>query len=133
MPYNLFLDDDPKRIPDKLTWIELPKVEWVIVPNYNDFINTILEKGIPKIVSFDHDLGDSSYREFFRANREDGVIHYDNIKEKTGYHCAQWLANYCIDNKLPIPVYDVHSMNPIGAANICSVLESAKSVMTYDK
>jgi len=34
--YNLFLDDDPSRIPHKLTWVMLPLVEWTFVRNYDE-------------------------------------------------------------------------------------------------
>jgi len=124
--YNLFLDDDPNRIPHKLSWIELPLVEWVIVRNYNDFVATILRDGVPKRISFDHDLGDTAYQEFHRANNSDKTIQYENIEEKTGYHAAKWLANYCVDNKIPIPEYYIHTLNPMGGMNISSILESAR-------
>jgi hypothetical protein len=131
--YNLFLDDDPNRIPHKLSWIELPLVDWVIVRNYNDFVTTIQRDGIPLRVSFDHDLGDMAYKEYDRAIKSDGQFNYDNVEEKTGYHAAQWLANYCVDNKIPIPQYYIHTRNPMGAMNIFSILESARKVMEgYD-
>jgi hypothetical protein len=49
---------------------------------------------------------------------------YDNFKEKTGYDCAKWLCNYCIDNGIPLPEYYVHSMNPVGRENIKFYLDS---------
>ena len=127
--YNLFLDDDPKRIPHKLTWIELPPVEWVIVRNYKDFVDTILRDGVPERISFDHDLADQHYQEFHRANNSDKKFNYENVTEKTGYDCAKWLANHCVENNIKIPQYYVHTMNPMGAANIFSILESARKVM----
>ena len=128
--YNLFLDDDPGRIPHKLSWIQLPLVEWVIVRNYNDFVAVILRDGVPQIISFDHDLGDTAYQEFHRANNSDKTVNYENIDEKTGFHAAQWLANYCVDNKIPIPQYYTHTLNPMGAMNIRSILESARKALT---
>ena len=123
-PYNLFLDDI--RYPsDVLTY--MPKCqyyvdrEWVIVRNYDEFINTILEKGVSQAVSFDHDLADSHY------GLDDSVWNcdYDQFKEKTGYHCAKWLIDYCVDNNkdLPIAVF-IHSMNPVGAQNIKSLFDT---------
>jgi len=132
--YNLFLDDDPNRKPHKLHWIELPLVEWTIVRNYDDFVAIIQRQGVPARVSFDHDLGDTAYREFFRAkDSPDRVICYENIKEKTGYDCAKWLANYCIDNGISLPLYYIHTANPIGAANILSAMESARRIMDENK
>jgi len=128
--YNLFLDDDPRRIPHQLKWIELPPVQWTIVRNYNDFVATIERDGLPNMVSFDHDLSDMAYKEFHRANNSDKIINYSNIPEKTGMDCARWLANYCIDKRLLIPIYYIHTLNGPGAANIFSVLEGARKTMT---
>lgn len=124
MQYNLFLDDD--RSPQAVTWVELPLVEWVIVRNYDNFVRIITDFELPLRISFDHDLADKHYWEFHRAKETDGIIHYENLVEKTGYHCAKWLVNYCLDRKLPLPEYYIHSWNDIGAANIKSLLESYK-------
>ena len=52
----------------------------------------------------------------------------ETFKEKTGYHCAKWLVQYCIDNKLELPKeIFIHSMNVIGGVNIASIFE------TYNK
>ena len=128
--YHLFLDDDPRRIPHQLTWIELPLVEWTIVRNYDDFVAIILKQGVPATVSFDHDLGNTAYQEYFRANGSDKTINYENITERTGYDCAKWLAQYCVDNNIPVPLYYIHTLNHMGFMNIHSVLESARKVMT---
>jgi hypothetical protein len=84
-------------------------------------------------VSFDHDLADEHYVEYTAAHdpksSTKGTIHYDKFKEKSGYDCAKWLAQYCVDKNLPIPQYYIHTMNPIGGMNIHSILESAKRVI----
>lgn len=129
MSYNLFLDDDPKRIPHKLSWIQLPLVEWTIVRSYQAFVDIILKEGIPEIISFDHDLADEHYQEFFAHTKENRPLEYSNLTEKTGRDAALWLANYCVDNHTPIPVYYIHTLNPDGGANIVSILESAKKAM----
>jgi hypothetical protein len=57
--------------------------------------------------------------------------YYDDgtFKEKTGYHCAKWLLEYCMDNSLDIPkVVFIHSMNPIGGENIKSLFSSFNKV-----
>ncbi len=122
------MDDDPNRIPHKLSWIELPLVEWVIVRNYDDFVKTIERDGVPTMVSFDHDLADEHYQEYHAHRAENRNINYDLV-EKTGFHCAKWLAQYCVDKSIPIPNYYTHTMNPSGAENIKSILESAKKVI----
>ena len=47
------------------------------------------------------------------------------IIEKTGYHCAKWLINYCMDNNLELPnEIIIHSMNPYGSENIKSLFNT---------
>jgi hypothetical protein len=131
MKYHLFLDDE--RIPQMVTWVNIPLVEWVIVRNYTQFVDTIQKNGIPEAISFDHDLADEHYVEYTAAHDlnspSKGNIRYDKLKEKTGLDCAKWLAQYCVDKNVPVPEYYVHTMNPIGGMNILSVLESAKRVI----
>jgi hypothetical protein len=124
--YKLFLDDE--RDPYKVKWVQLPLGPWTVVRTYNEFVKTITEKDLPEFVSFDHDLADEHYRpSMYNADK-----HYTNyytdgtFKERTGYECAVWLVNYCIDKNLPFPQYVVHSMNPVGKENIISYIESYK-------
>ena len=120
MAYNLFIDDF--RMPkDAFAYMKLPQYitkEWIVVRNYYAFITIIQNKGIPDSISFDHDLSDSHYNTELN-------IPYDQYTEKTGYHCAKWLIDYCIDNnkKLPAEIL-IHSMNPAGSLNIKSLFES---------
>jgi len=122
--YALFLDDDENRIPQKLHWIELPFVPYVIVRNYNEFVECVTNHGIPKIISYDHDLGEKSYSEYHRADQSDKTINYNNIPEKTGYHACKFLIDICIKHKAKHPEYYVHSMNYMGKQNIISYIES---------
>ncbi|MDQ0066004.1 cyclic-phosphate processing receiver domain-containing protein [Chryseobacterium lathyri] len=71
-------------------------------------------KGLPEMISFDRDLAD---------------IHYlkpdsDEYAEKTGYECAKWLIEYCMDHYLDLPKFYCHSMNPVGKENILSLLKN---------
>lgn len=124
MSYYLFLDDE--RFPQDVTWVKLPPHKWTIVRNYKDFVRTIEAKGLPKAVSFDHDLGHEHYNTIhYMTKPGQGVIDYSSFKEKTGYDAAKWMVDYCQEKKLALPkeIY-VHSMNPIGARNILQYLES---------
>jgi hypothetical protein len=121
--YNLFLDD--MRMPDDVVWVKLPQVEWIIVRNYNEFVNEVLTNGIPNIVTFDHDLGLSDAKVYVKALKNNkNVLDYSEYKEKTGYDCAKWLVEYCIDKNVTFPTYYIHSMNPIGAKNIEGYIQS---------
>jgi hypothetical protein len=125
--YKLFIDD--VRNPQDVKWVEMPLGPWVIVRNYNQFVAHITKNGLPSFVAFDHDLADEHYRP--SMYNKDG--HYSNyytdgtFKEKTGYDCAKWLIEYCMNNNLTFPDYVVHSMNPIGASNIRGIVENFKN------
>lgn len=122
MVYNIFLDD--VRIPSKVTWVKLPPVEWTIVRNYDEFVNVIKKQGMPSFIAFDHDLGEAHYNpSMYSDNKEDYNKLYDTFKERTGYDCAKWSVDYCMEQGLVFPEYVVHSMNPIGKTNIESYIE----------
>jgi hypothetical protein len=91
--------------------------EWTIVKNYEEFVDTILESGLPEIISFDHDLSQNHYLPENQNN-----IDYDNLKDRTGYDAALWIIGYCRMNNIKLPVVKVHSANPEGKTNIERVL-----------
>ena len=121
--YNIFLDDIRK--PSDVTWIELPPYSWVIVRSYAEFIETILTRGLPITVSFDNDLHPTHYQ-FYKSMSEDGRTRYpyEQCLVKTGYHCAQWLVKYCLDRKLNLPYYIIHTFNPVAREDISALLKS---------
>lgn len=113
----VYLDD--VRTPTE----QIPGHEWVIVRNYDQFVNYITnlykqQHRLPDHISFDHDLGDQSM-EFYFQNKG-SQIRYDEFEEKTGLHCAKWFTAMCDKNEISAKfVYmSVHSHNPIGATNI---------------
>ena len=122
--YKLFLDDLRNPI-DAYFYMHAPiynEEGWTIVRNYAEFMDMITSQGIPEIVSFDHDLADEHY------GMQDH-IEYGMLVEKTGYHCAQWLINYCIDHNKNIPKYVlIHTMNPVGRQNIESLFRTYEKV-----
>ena len=121
MSYNLFLDDF-RNVSDAHNYLPIQEYateEWVVVRNYNEFVNHVLNNGIPKTVSFDHDLADIHYEQ------QSNIEYQDDAEEKTGYHCARWLINYCLDLNIPIPEkIIIHSMNRVGAQNIKSLFDT---------
>jgi len=128
MSYALFLDD--VRMPDQALYSEClegrirfaePRIlNWKIVRTYKDFITLISKEGIPKIVSFDHDLADEHYVEGISCTQPK----YGEYKEKTGYECLKWLTEYCMERNLPLPKCYIHSFNPVGRENMFSLIES---------
>lgn len=122
----LFLDDirQPYEAGNYMYPIDIRKTyrleEWEIVRNYQEFCKWIEDNGIPYCVSFDHDLADIHYNPEYQ--RESFSYH-----EQTGYDCALFLIKYCIDNKLELPIYYCHSMNPVGKTNILELLNKFKN------
>lgn len=114
----LWLDDirDPK---DEIWWNWIAKsninpldYEIFWVKDYYQFVDWIKENGLPDVICFDHDLSDiHCYKSTYR--------------EKTGFSCAEWLVNYCMDNSKQIPQFKIQSANPVGAENIKSLLTNA--------
>jgi len=127
--YNLYLDDFRQPI-DSSYYLNNPiygNLKWEVVRSYDEFVKIITEKGIPDIVSFDHDLADEHYDPELHGS-ETYNEKYDNFVFKTGYDCAKWFINYCIDNQKEVPEkIFIHSMNPAGSANIKSLFD------TYNK
>ena len=113
--YNLFLDDCRHS-----TYLKDTKT-WTTVRSYNEFVDIISKKGLPRFISFDHDLAFEHY-----TDPKEG-IQYNDYKEKTGYDCAKWLMEYCDQNKLLIPDFQVHSANPVGKKNIIQLLETYRN------
>lgn len=98
----------------------------VWVKSYDEFKSSVKDK-LPDVMFFDHDLADEHIRDYFRYQKFNiPQIHYETFKEMTGLDCAKWLVEYCIDEKLTLPQYFVHSHNPIGKQNIQSYLDNAK-------
>lgn len=110
--YKLYLDD--RREPWH-TYKTCGHRDWVVVRSYDKFVDCIVENGLPFVVSFDHDLADEHYLP---------EVPQSAYKEKTGMDCAKWLIDYCMDNNLKLPAFNVHSANPAGRENIRSILSN---------
>lgn len=75
-------------------------VTWV--KTEEEFKSYIQDKGLPAGICFDHDLGPGG----------------------SGYECAKFLVEYCLDHNLDIPLYDLQSMNPVGKRAIDCLLSN---------
>jgi hypothetical protein len=103
MSYHMFLDDvrDPSWVyPDQDVSC------WVVCRSFEQAVAQIANHDFPVWISFDHDLGDDV---------------------PTGYDLAKWLVNSDIQSDgqcWPKNFsYQVHSANPVGAANIVGLLD----------
>ncbi|MCT4085390.1 hypothetical protein HZP81_16705 [Elizabethkingia anophelis] len=72
------------------------------VYDYDEFVNFINKNGVPEFISFDHDLGEG----------------------KTGFDCAKFLVEFCLDNGVSDINFQVHSQNPVGKENIEKLLDN---------
>lgn len=128
---NLFLDDirnpaDAHPYTGQTMFLDR---EWVVVRNYDEFTAWIETNGLPGLISFDHDLAFSHYTPEplwtdYEASRawQDAQTH----QEKTGYECALWLVDYCLNTGNVCPDFYCHSMNPVGKDKIVGVLTQFK-------
>ena len=116
MTWNLFLDDE--RMPVDVTWApwevreKYRNEEWVIARSYGDAMVEVLNRGFPKFVSFDHDLGQKySGFDFAKQLVENDIIS-GNRESRQSYRFSTDFGFY------------VHSQNPIGKANIEGLLNN---------
>ena len=93
MSYKLFIDDERFPIGD----------DWTIVRSSQEAMDLITYAGMPKYISFDHDLGDN-----------------DTAMKLVHFMVARTLDTGEYD-KFPRDFY-VHSQNPIGKGNIESYM-----------
>lgn len=124
----LFLDDIrmPQQVHEYIKNNIYLSLEWIIVRNYKEFVQAITND-FPDVISFDHDLADTHYTpehlwvDYNKSKEwQDQQVH----KEKTGYECAKWLVEYCLDNDLDLPLCYVHSQNVVGRDNINNLLKN---------
>lgn len=120
MKKRIYLDD--VRTP-------VDKDEWVVVRNYEEFVEKVSEIGLENIslISLDHDLGETAMAEWRRNVYHHYELDYDNILEKTGMDCTKWLVEQWMDGK---PVVDVvvHSANAIGSANMMGYINNYRHI-----
>jgi len=74
--------------------------------DYDGIVKYISQNGLPHFISFDHDLGEG----------------------KTGFDCAKFLVEYCLDHNISKINFKVHSQNPVGKQNIESLLNNFNKV-----
>lgn len=116
--YYLFLDD--YRFPNHVSWVNLPKIDnWIIARNYLEFISIVKANGMPKFVSFDHDLDRDT--NMVVITRKQGEL--DGVNMGNGLDCAKWLVNYCNENKLTFPEWAVHSTSERNAPKITEYIQ----------
>ena len=131
MSYKLFLDDfrEVKQAADYMysrigadNYV-YHNEDWLIAKNYDDFVDIVNEHGIPDLISYDHDLADEHYAPKDQYADYNSWAKTREFTEKTGLDCAKWMVEYCRKQGVKHPAYFVHSMNPVGVANIKNYLQ----------
>jgi len=89
------------------------------VKSYSEFTDWINTNGLPDMIAFDHDLADVKVIEGSEL-----VLATDFEKMKSGFDCAKWLVEYCINNNVELPQWTVQSANPVGRDNINGLLNN---------
>lgn len=126
----IWLDDE--RNPHLNNWLVYSPIEQpydiIWLKSYDEFVDHILQNGLPNAICFDHDLGlkidSNSELTFYDGHISSfSLLPYDD-NSKTGYDCAKWLVEYCLDNNLDLPLYSIQSMNPVGKKNIDGLLKN---------
>ena len=121
MKYNIYLDDVRTPITSN--------IRWVIVRSYDEFVSKINERGLEniKLISLDHDLGDTAIKEWHNNVYHNFTLDYNNITEKTGMDCTKWLVEKWMDGA-PVCEVKVHSANAIGSANMMGYINNYKHI-----
>ncbi len=100
----IWLDD--VRDPFKNGWLVFSPIERpfdvIWLKSYRQFIKWITKNGLPDGICFDHDLGDG----------------------KSGFDCAKWLVEYCLDHNAKLPAWNMQSANSVGKENISGLFLS---------
>lgn len=128
----LFLDDYRNpfiTLEDGSSWLVFSPIpqpfEVIWVKSYNEFVAWITLNGLPDAILYDHDLADEHYAPEEIWDKPDEVQkRMELFTEKTGYDCAKWIVEYCMDNNLKLPLYNIQSANPVGKANIDGLFKS---------
>ena len=116
-----------KRLRLYLDDIRTPKdPDWIVARNYDEFVAQIKLHGLGsfEVISLDHDLGEGAMVEYYTNVKNNYILDYSNIKERTGMDCCRFLISECMNQGIPLPQVYVHSANPIGAGNMMGYINN---------
>jgi len=100
--------------------------DWIVVRDYDEFVAQIKLNGLGnfEVISLDHDLGEGAMVEYYTNVKNNYMLDYNNINERTGMDCCRYLVSESMNEKIPLPQIYVHSANPIGAANMMGYINN---------
>jgi hypothetical protein len=99
---------------------------WIIARNYDEFVSKIKFHGLSsfEVISLDHDLGEGAMIEYYTNVKNNYILDYNNIDERTGMDCCRHLVSESMNQRVPLPQIYVHSANPIGSANMMGYINN---------
>jgi hypothetical protein len=100
--------------------------DWVIARNYDEFVASIKLNGLGnfEVISLDHDLGEDAMIEYYTNVKNNYMLDYKNIQERTGMDCCRFLVAESMNQNIPLPQIYIHSANPIGSANMMGYINN---------
>lgn len=113
---RLYLDDIRTPVDD----------DWIVVRNYDEFVAQIKLRGLGnfEVISLDHDLGEGAMVEYYTNVKNNYMLDYNNINERTGMDCCRYIVSESMNEKIPLPQIYIHSANPIGSANMMGYINN---------
>lgn len=113
---RLYLDDIRTPVDD----------DWIVVRNYDEFVAQIKLNGLGnfEVISLDHDLGEGAMVEYYTNVKNNYMLDYNNIEERTGMDCCRFIVSESMNEKIPLPQIYIHSANPIGSANMMGYINN---------
>jgi len=113
---RLYLDDIRTPVDD----------DWIVVRNYDEFVAQLKLNGLGnfEVISLDHDLGEGAMVEYYTNVKNNYMLDYNNIEERTGMDCCRYLVSDSMNEKIPLPQVYIHSANPIGSANMMGYINN---------
>jgi len=114
---NWLRDYAPRFIDEEVIWVR----------SYLEFTDWINTNGLPDMICFDHDLGEDVARDKVSNGLSKRQARIQKRETISGFECAKWLVDYCIDNNDELPQWSVQSANPVGRDNINGLLNNYRN------
>ncbi len=112
---NPFIEDWLMQYAPQFTYGER---EIIWIKSYKEFVEWIKENGLPYMIAFDHDLGEDVAKEKVARGMSKRQARIQKRETMSGFDCAKWLVEYCINVKVELPQWTIQSANPVGRDNI---------------
>lgn len=84
--------------------------DWEVVKTYDAFVKSIIDKGVPDIVSFDNDLTFSDYSRYGDVLRGKCSYHYEKERDN-GIAAFRFLVEFCERHETKFPKIYIHTAN----------------------